>query len=415
MPSDADLTITRLGRFGDGLVAETDAGRRAGLRAVAGALPGERVRVRADGRLSAVLTPSPERIPPPCAHAETCGGCVLQHASDRLVADWKRARVIDALAARGLEAPVADTVTSPARARRRVTLAAARIKTGVALGFHRARSPTVVDLAECVVARPEIAAALPALRRLARLATPRKRPIDLGVTCSAAGLDVALSGAKSLDLDLRAAAAAWAEETDIARLAWNGEILAARRPPTQRFGPANVVPPPGAFLQATADGETALAARAEAAIAEAGARRVADLFAGCGTFALRLAAHWDVLAVEADADMVAALDRGWREVGGALKRVRAVSRDLFRRPLSAVELAGIDAVLFDPPRAGAEAQARALASWRGAVIVGASCDPDSFARDAAILAEGGWRLVHVTPIDQFRWSPHIELLGVFRR
>ncbi len=203
-----------------------------------------------------------------------------------------------------------------------------------------------------------------------------------------------------------------AAEADLARLAWDGEPVAVLRPPVQAMGAARVVPPPGAFLQATAEGEAAL--RAAVSEATAGARRIADLFAGCGTFALPLAGAAQVLAVEGDAAMAAALDAGWRQAPG-LRPVETQARDLFRRPLLAAEFAGIEAVVIDPPRAGAEAQSRELARSGVARVAAVSCDPASFARDAAILVAGGFTLDWVQPVDQFRWSGHVELAAGFSR
>ena len=385
-----------------------------------GALPGERVRIDPAAALIrplAVLEESPHRQTPPCRHAPRCGGCVLQHAAPDFLAEWKRQRVIDALAAQGLEAEVSPTISSPPFSRRRATFSAMRTKKTLRLGFHELRAEAVADIEACHVLRPEITAALPALRAVVPIAASRRGEVKLAATASEAGLDVALRDAKDLTLETRAAAAAWAEEWDIARLTWNEEQIAERRPPMQRFGAALVAPPPGGFLQATAEGEEALSRIAIDALKDAGASRVADLFSGCGTFALRLAEIADVAAFESDPAAVAALDRGWRMASG-LRRVAAHTRDLFRRPLHGEEFKGLEAVLFDPPRAGAEAQVQAIAAARAEdlrVIIGVSCEPQTFARDARHLYSAGWRLSCVTPIDQFLWSPHIELIGVFIR
>lgn len=414
---DKAMSVLRIDRFdgaGQG-VGIDEAGARC---AVAGALPGERVEVAIEdgaAQLARVLEPAAERVTPPCPHAKSCGGCVLQHAEQALLGRWKRERVVNALTRVGIETEVAQTIASPPRSRRRVKLAARRGKKGVQLGFFGARSHVIAPIETCLVMRPEIEAALPALKRLALLAAPRARAIALWVEQTASGLDVSVEEAKALDPALTEAAALWADETDVARLSWNGEPFAMRRPPLRRCGKALVSPPPGAFAQATDEGEAALVAKGVAALS--GARRVADLFAGAGSFALALAERSEVLAVEGDAGLVAALERGWREAGGALKAVKAVRRDLFRRPLLPDEMKGLDAALFDPPRAGAQAQAEALAAAPAEMtrLVGVSCNPASFARDASILSRGGWRLARATPIDQFLWSPHVELLGVFER
>jgi 23S rRNA (uracil1939-C5)-methyltransferase len=387
-----EVTIDRLGLSGDGLAE--------GLR-VPFTLPGERVR-----------GPVAEGVLAPCRHFGTCGGCALQHASDRLVADWKREVVVRALEARGLAADVPPVVVSPERSRRRAVFAGRRTKKSVLVGFHGRRSEQIVDVAECHLVRPELMAVRPALEALVRAGASRAGALRLTVTASGAGPDVEVAGGKELDPELRRVLAGLAEEHDLARLAWAGEPVAVRRPPFQTMGRARVVPPPGAFLQATAEGEAALVAAVRETVGDAG--RVADLFAGCGTFALPLAEGAEVHAVEGEGAMLAALDAGWRGATG-LKRVTTEARDLFRRPLLAAELKRFEAVVLDPPRAGAEAQARALAGSGVARIAMVSCNPVSFARDAAILIEGGYRLDRVLVVDQFRWSGHVELAARFDR
>jgi 23S rRNA (uracil1939-C5)-methyltransferase len=384
------VTIERLGREGDGLAGD--------LR-LPFALPGERWQIGPGEPL--LLEPSPERVAPPCRHFGACGGCALQHASDAFLAAWKAGTIARALLARGLEAPLRPTLTSPPRSRRRAVLAGRRTRKAVTLGFHARRSEALVDIAECHVLRPEIVAAKPALQRLAALGATRSAELRLTVTLGPAGLDVDAAGGRRLDAELASRLAATAEAADLARLAWDGEPVALRRPPFQAFGSARVVPPPGAFLPATAHGEAALLAAVREATA--GATRIVDLFAGCGTFALPLAAAAEVRAVEADAAMLAALAAGWRQAPG-LRRVETEARDLFRRPLVAAELARFDAAVIDPPRAGAEAQTRELARSRLARIAAVSCDPATFARDASLLAAAGFRLDWVQPVDQFRWS-----------
>jgi 23S rRNA (uracil1939-C5)-methyltransferase len=395
------ILIERLGRDGDGL---------ADGRAVPFALHGEAWDVAADPPRR--LSDAPERVPPPCPQFGTCGGCALQHASDAFVADWKRDTIVRALAARGLATEVRPTLTSPARSRRRAVLAGRRTRSGTLIGFHARRSETVVPFAGCLVLRPAILKATPTLSALVALAASRSSTVRLTVTEGPAGLDVDVAGGHPLDAARRGEAAAVAASGDLARLSWDGEPVATLRPPFQQMGAARVVPPPAAFLQATAEGEAALVAAALAATA--GARRVADLFCGCGTFTLPLAARSEVLAVEGAPGMVAALASGWRGAHG-LRRVVAAARDLFRRPLLSHELAGLDAVVIDPPRAGAEAQSRALAASTVPRVAGLACDPATFARDARILVDGGYTLEWVQPVDQFRWSGHVELAALFSR
>ncbi len=401
-----NVIVERLGRAGDGIAGD--------LR-VPFTLPGERVRGPVEDNVLApvqIVEGSTDRVVPPCPLFGTCGGCTVQHASDAFVADWKREVTLRALAARGLAARIGPVLTSPERSRVRAIFTGRRTRKTVAVGFHARRSDQVVDVTTCHVLRPEIMAARPALEALTTLGASRTHPVRLTVTVSDAGLDVDVAGDRMLDAGLLGRLAEVAEVHDLARLSWNGETAALRRPPAQSFGLARVVPPPGAFLQATAEGAAALVAAVRRIVGPA--RRVADLFAGCGTFALALADGAEVHAVEGDAGMLASLDAGWRGTPG-LRRVTTETRDLFRRPLGPAELARFDAVVLDPPRAGAEAQARALASSRVARIAAVSCDPATFARDAQILCAGGYVLEEVTVVDQFRWSGHVELVATLVR
>lgn len=400
------VTVERLGLAGDGLAGD--------LR-VPFALPGEVVRGPVAGRILApaeILAASPDRAAPPCRHFGACGGCALQHASDGFVAAWKRAAVVRALAARGIAAEVGATRTSPPRSRRRAVFAARRTRKGALVGFHGRRSEEIVETPGCLLVRPELLAARPALAALAARGGSRSGTLRMTATLSEGGLDVEVAGGKPLDAELRRGLVAAAQAAGLARLAWEGEPLAVLRPPAQRMGRALVAPPPGAFLQATAEGAAALVAAVGAATAGAG--RVVDLFAGCGTFALPLAEGAEVHAVEAEPAMLAALAAGWRGAAG-LRRVTTEARDLFRRPLLPAELARFDAAVIDPPRAGAEAQAAALAASRLGVVAMVSCNPVTFARDAALLVGGGFRLEGVEVVDQFRWSGHVEVAARFSR
>ncbi len=403
--------IASLGHRGDGVAATPQGPLYAPFT-----LPGETVEGAPRGdRLedARVLEAAPERVGPVCAHFGACGGCVVQHASDAFLAEWKTALVRDALAARGLEAELRAAHVSPQGARRRVALSARRRKSGVALGFHARAGAEIVEIAQCSVAHPAILRARPWLARLAELIGSRKGASRLTVTQSLEGLDVAAEGARPLDATLRAALAALAEAADFARLSLGGEIVATRRPPAQRFGRARVTPPPGAFLQATEDGEAALVAAAREAVGDA--RRVVDLFAGSGALGLPLAERAAVRAVEADGAALAALDAGWRMAEG-LRAVACETRDLFRRPLLAHEIdAAGDAVVIDPPRAGAAAQTAQIAASRVSRVAAMSCNPATFARDARVLVDAGFRLLWVRPIDQFRWSAHVELAAAFAR
>lgn len=400
------LTVERLGHHGDGI---------AGGLFIPGALPGETVEGTPQGdRLADVriLTPVPDRVKPPCPHARACGGCTMQHASDALVARWKEGIVAGALAGQGLQAPIRPIVTSPPRSRRRATLSGRRTRGGVLVGFHARASDTIIPVPGCHLLHPDLMAAIPAVGDITRAGASRSAGLQATVTRSLTGPDIAVTGGKPADAALRRDLAAIAEDHRLSRLTWNGETVAQRAVPTVPLGPARAALPPGAFLQATEQGEAALWAAVAQAVGHA--RRVADLFAGCGTFALRLAQAADVLAAESDPAMVAALQSAARGTPG-LHRIDAQVRDLFRRPLEPDEFGGLDAVVIDPPRAGALAQTERLARSRVPVIAMVSCNPASFARDARILCDAGWRIGWVQPVDQFRWSPHVEIAAQLTR
>lgn len=402
----SEHNIQRLGHHGDGIAP--------GPVFAPLTLPGEVVSGTLDGqRLTdvKVVTPSPDRVAAPCRHFRSCGGCSLQHAADDFVARWKVEIVAEALRAHGIGAEMAGIHVSPPRSRRRATLSARRTKKGALAGFHGRASGVIVEIPDCHLLHPDLMRALPVAEALATTAGSRKGELSVQVTLSESGLDVAVSGGKELESSLEITLAQEAERLDLARLAWDGEVIAMRRPPFQQFGAARVVPPPGAFLQATQDGEAALLA-AVRDITE-GTKRIADLFAGCGTFALPLAEGAEVHAVEGDRAMTQALDRGWREAQG-LKKVTTEARDLFRNPMLSDEFRKIDAVVIDPPRAGAEAQIAELAAAKVPVIAHVSCNPVTFARDAARLIAAGYRMGPVRVVDQFRWSAHVELVAGFR-
>lgn len=393
--------IQRLGHQGDGIAP--------GPVFAPLTLPGEMVcGVRDGARLAdvRVLTPSPDRVAPPCRHFKSCGGCLLQHASDDFVAEWKMQVVRTALEAQGLQAEFRPIQTSPPASRRRVGISARRTKKGATAGLHGRASGTIVEIPDCQVIHPDLRAALALAEKLAIVGASRKSELSVMATHSVNGLDVAVTGGKPLDGPLRIALAQEAEAARLARLTWEDEVVATRVPPVQTMGRAQVTPPPGAFLQATQHGEAALRAAVTEIVGDAA--RVIDLFAGCGTFALPLAERAEVTAVESAPEMLDALDRGWRQTQG-LKRVTTQARDLFRNPLMAQDLARFDAVVIDPPRAGAQAQVAELARSKIPVIAFVSCNPVTFARDARVLVDAGWHLDWVQVVDQFRWSPHVEL------
>lgn len=399
------VTIDRLGHQGDG-IAE-------GPLYVPYTLPGEEVSGDVDGqtmRKVRILTPSSDRVRPPCRHFPACGGCLLQHGSDSFLEEWKTGIVRQALAARGLQATFLPTHISPPRSRRRAALSVKRTRKGAMVGFHAPASDIVIETPECQLLRPELIAAFPAAEALGTLGASRKQSLSVMLTLSDGGIDVAVDKGKPMEDGMWQDLAALADRHDLARLSWNGETVVTRRAPEQRFGSARVTPPPGAFLQATADGQAVLQQDVRHHLADA--RRIADLFAGCGTFALELAADRMVHAVEGDGAMIAALDQGWRQ-GEGLHGVTSEARDLFRRPLDADELRRFDAIVLDPPRAGAEAQTAEIAMSGVPRIAYVSCNPVSFARDAEILSRAGYALDRIRVVDQFRWSPHVEIVSNF--
>ena len=402
------LTIDRLGHLGDGVAQGPD-----GAVFVPQMLPGEVVEGDLqDGKLlnPRIVTPSVNRVRPPCVHARSCGGCLMQHSADPFVADWKLGIVKGALDGQGLTTLFRPILTSPPMSRRRATLSARRTKGGVLLGFHARASDTLVAVPNCQLLHPDLIATFPALESLVKIGGSRSSEMSLTVTRSLAGPDVVVTGAKTVDAAVQLDLARLAETHGFARLTWNGEMVALRAQPMQRFGRALVAPPPGAFLQATAEGEIALLQAV--ALAVGSARKITDLFAGVGTFALPLAERAEVHAVESEAAMLTALDKGARAAEG-LRRVTVETRDLYRRPLEADEFKGVEAVVIDPPRAGAEAQTRTLAAAKVPVIAAVSCNPVTFARDAKVLVNAGYSLDWVQVVDQFRWSAHVELAARF--
>ncbi len=410
-----EVTAQRLGAQGDAVAEGPD-----GPLYIPYALAGERLRVRpgerrGDGRVAAleeVLEPSPRRVDPSCPHFGVCGGCALQHMAPDFEAAWKREMVETALRQRGLDqVPVAPVVAIPPGTRRRAVVGYRKTAQGLVLGFKEHHGHTLVDIAACPVLRPEIVAGLPALRRGLEAALPGGAKGDLMIVAVEEGLDLRLDVPEAPSLAGREALAALAETLDVARLVLRvdglTEPVAIRRPPTLRLGRHRVALPVGAFLQPSAEGEAALRRLVKEGLAGIDGP-VADLFCGLGTFALPLADDAAVSAYDADASLIAAL--------AATRRVRAVERDLFRLPLEAADgLERFAAVVFDPPRAGAKAQAEALARSGPDRLVAVSCNPATFARDARCLVDGGYSLERVTPVDQFVWSPHVELVAVFTR
>ncbi len=399
----AELTIASLNKRAEGVGVDGEA--------VPGALPGERVLI-SEGAPT-ILTPSPQRAAPICRYYGDCGGCVTQHMSASLYSDWKRGLLVSALERVGLKPQVGALVDAHGAGRRRATFHARFLPHGREdVGFMRARAHEIVTIDACPLFSPDMAGAIGAARTLAAALRGLGKPLDIQATATLGGLDFDLRGSGPLEALETRKLAAVAERLDLARVSNHGEIVIERRPPQVAFGQARVILPPGGFLQATIAGEEALALTASEALKGAG--RVADLFCGAGAFALRLAQTHEVLAADSDASAIQALRRASGETR-ALRAIEVLARDLFQRPLRPKELAAFDGVLFDPPRAGALAQARALAESTVPVVVAISCSVESFSRDARLLVDGGYALESVTPLDQFRYSPHVEIAAVFGR
>jgi 23S rRNA (uracil1939-C5)-methyltransferase len=408
------LLIARLGHRGDGIAATP-----AGEIFVPYTLPGETAEVEAwpghrDRRkLVRIEHESAQRIAPVCPHFGTCGGCALQHWATARYRDWKRALVVEALAQAGIDAPVGELVDAHGEGRRRAVFHARRgTRDVLEVGFAAARAHHVVAIDRCPILAPGLDGAIGTAWTIAEVLEGWRRPLDIAVTLSDVGLDVDVRGSGPLTAARSSEFARVAERHRLARLTRHGEIVAQRAVPTLMMGRARVALPAGAFLQATAAGEAALAKLVGAECGEA--QRIADLFAGVGPFALRLAERARVTAADSDKDAIAALMRAATTTQG-LKPVSAEARDLFRRPFLAVELKSYDCVVFDPPRQGAQAQARELATSGVPIVVAVSCNRATFARDARILIDGGYRLARVTPVDQFLYSAHVELVARFQR
>lgn len=410
-------TVAEIGAQGDGIIRRAD-----GTIAYAPfALPGEAVVLGADGAVR-IHAPAADRIAPACRHFGRCGNCRLQHWREAPYLDWKRTRIREALARVGVEGAISAPLAAWGAGRRRTALHARRDPArkglaGIVLGYAERAAHRSVAIAECPVLHPELEALLPVLPELAGVFLRHRPAIALHLTRAENGVDVDIRGAApkdgfKLSADERVGIGRFAEAHGILRISAANEPMALRTQPLARFGEALVPLPAGAFLQASAAGEAALAAFAVNALT--GIRRAADLFAGCGAFALRLVEFAGTTAFELDGDMCAAMVKGFSTIPGR-RRLDVVKRDLFRAPLSREDLKGVEGLVLDPPRAGAEAQSRLLPASKVARIAYVSCDVQSFARDARVLVDGGFRLAEVLPVDQFRWSHHVELAARFER
>ncbi len=411
-----ELTINAIGAQGDGLARFAD-GKPAFVPLT---LPGETILAKMDGargEIAEILKASAERVDPVCKHFGHCGGCAMQHWAAGPYLGWKAEQVRVQLSMEGLETQILPTFAAPPASRRRVALHARKAKGGAKLGFKERRSWNLVPIEECPVTDPRLIAALPALARLAEpfLEHPKSAP-TLHVTLTGTGLDIDVTGVErksgGLSADARMRAAMAAGEGDFARVTLAGETVYGARQPLVKLGPAIVALPPGSFLQAVPAAERAMV---DFAVAESqGAARIADLYCGVGTFTFRLAEIGAVHAAEMSPPAIAALKAAIGPTPG-LKPINAEARDLVKRPVLSPELAKTDVVVIDPPRAGAAEQTVEIAKSKVAKVVSISCNPATFAKDARALVDAGFRLEKVLPVDQFVWSPHIELVGVFTR
>lgn len=415
--STETVTIDRLGAQGDGIV-----NGEGGPVYVPFTLPGETVaiaRIKSQGTIMSITKASPDRQEPACRHFGpdgvngTCGGCTLQHMADAPYQAFKRQLVVDALKSKGLTPEVGALVTAQPGERRRVVFAARKTEKEMLVGFNQAESHHLVAIEECPISAPGIIARLPAIRAIGAAIAPSAEAFRMAVLETASGLDIAIDDIKKVPDQLRRKAVETVlSMRGIARVSLNGEILIEPAKPIVDFGGVQVSPPGGSFTQATKSAEDAMSALVTAHVGKA--KRMADLFAGAGTFSLRLARIGRVHAVESDEKALAALDFAARNTQG-LKPVTIERRDLFRRPLMTAELKFYDAVVFDPPRAGAEFQSQELARSVVKKVVAVSCNPLTLARDLAILVEGGYRITGVTPIDQFLWTSHVEVVATLEK
>jgi len=416
-----ELEITELGASGDGI------GFLEGNQYyVPFTMPGDHVQIenpekRGNGFLATlvnILTPSSNRSTPKCRHFGTCGGCSLQHIGDAELADWKQARVESTLQKAGIvNTLVNPTITSPENSRRRVEFVAAKRKKGVMIGYHLRRSKQIFDVGECPLIKQQILALVKPLRAMLPTVMPRNSKARLTITDTTNGLDLLITANFSIDLEAREILANFAQTNKLCRICWYDEEeklleqVSAIRPAEIAIGSKQGLIPPGGFLQATLEGQEALIRLALEAL-PSGAK-ILDLFSGCGSFSLP-AAHQAkaVRAIEGDEELIFALQNAANKY---MLPITTETRDLFRNPLIPDELNKFDAIIIDPPRAGATAQVEEIASCNVQHVVFISCNPVSYARDVKLLTDNGYELKEVTPIDQFRWSSHVELFSVLEK
>lgn len=409
------LLIDHVGHFGDGVAVEGGSNIF-----VPYTLGGETIEAQSspghpDRRtLAKIITPSPERIEPFCPHFGTCGGCAIQHWQMEPYRRWKRQLVVDTLSHNGIDCEVGELIDAHGTGRRRMVLhARVSQQQGVLrVGFAAAGRHEIIAIDHCPILDPALHGAISAANDIAEALKPANKPLDIQVTAADNGLDVDVRGSGPLGTALLSQFSKLAEKHQLARLTRHGELVLMRTPPVIGIGKAQMTLPPGCFMQPTAAGEETLAAQVFARCK--GAKHIADLFCGIGPFALRLAEKFRVSAFDSDEPAIGALNNAVKQTQG-LKPLKAQARDLFRRPLMPQELRDYDCVVFDPPRQGAQAQSQQLAASKIGLVVAVSCNPATFARDARTLIDGGYRIERITPVDQFRHTPHVELVARFQR
>ncbi len=407
-----DLTITKMGQLGEG-VALTDDVRKPIF--VPYALPGETVRVEAGTerlRITQILKENAERVTPFCPYFTKCGGCSVQHWSEAPYKAWKRELVVNALSFEDLQPVIHETVDAHGEGRRRALLHVRFVDSKPVAGFMEPKSHRVVNFDTCPILVPELKNCSLLAKTLAFPLMNLRKPLSIQFTSTMLGLDVDIRGPGKIDFNIRMSLTDLAIQHDLARLSIHGDIVLERRQPMLNFGRVPVCIPPGGFTQATTLGEETLSRLVLDHVK--GARKIADLFCGAGPFALRMAEQASIYAADCDPASIESLKRGFNLAQG-LKQITAEARDLFRRPLLAHELNAFDVVVLDPPRAGAEAQMREIAGSKVNKVVSVSCNAASFARDAGILTAAGFKLQNVTPVDQFKYSAHVEMVGLLVR
>ena len=405
------LTIELFGRKGDGVA------RHHGKEIyVPGTLAGESITVRGSGprrELVSIEVASPNRITPKCKHFTECGGCQTQHMAEQAYLEWKKRLVEEPLQKAGITTPIDPIVTFGNEGRRRAVFQARHTAHGCAFGFSAAKSNQIISIEECVVLDRQISDQLPVLKSLAELVTGGKTTSRMSVLATKNGLDIALENTgKTIDSN-RQKLISLAIENQICRLSTEDETLIETRKPEIDIAGISVLPPPGCFVQAVKSAETCMSDLVASHLNEC--KQVADLYCGIGTFALRLAEHSTVLAIENNKPAVEALNQAWRSTGGRLKQINTEVRNLEHRPVGFPELKKTEGVVFDPPRSGAELQARQIAKSSVSKVAAVSCNPVTLTRDLEILVSAGFTVSRIIPLDQFKHTSHLEVVALLER